>query len=360
MIDAVTHAYPVYAGKSGTAQPRTETGHRQSDDLTCAAANRPLMYQSQVMNQLIKLTTRYAASSASVMVVGESGTGKELFSRLLHSKSDRRSKKFVALNCAAIPEPLLESVLFGHERGAFTGATEKRIGYFEQAHEGTLLLDEVSEIPPTLQAKLLRVIEEQEIRPVGSERTRRLDVRIVATSNRDLSNEIAAGRFRADLFHRLNVLEIQIPPLRERVSDIPTLVVHFVERFRHESTTDVKRITKDAMKRLVEHHWPGNVRELRNVIQRACIVAPSDEITTESLPKWKPPSIELERSSDELTGMTLAEVERRMILASLKRFGGNKKSAAAELGVTSRTLSNKLKLYQELPASCRPSSPFSG
>lgn len=310
------------------------------------------------MNQLVKLASRYAASSASVMIVGESGTGKELFSRLIHTKSDRRSKNFVAVNCAAIPESLLESEIFGHERGAFTGASQKRIGYFEQAHEGTLLLDEISEIPPTLQAKLLRVIEEQEIRPVGSEQTRRLDVRIVATSNRNLSTEIAAGRFRSDLFHRLNVLEIQIPPLRERVSDVPTLVVHFVERFRNESANGVKRITKEAMERLVGYHWPGNVRELRNVIQRACIVSNTDEITVESLPRWNPKSVE--NSTGELVGMTLAEVERQLILASLKRFGGNKKSAAAELGVTARTLSNKLKLYHEEQTSPPSFSSFSG
>ena len=304
------------------------------------------MFQSQEMNALIKLATRYAGSSASVMIVGESGTGKELFSRLIHEKSDRQSQPFIAVNCAAIPETLLESELFGHERGAFTGATQKRIGYFEQADRGTLLLDEISEIPPTLQAKLLRVIEEQEIRPVGSEQTRRLDVRIVATSNRDLTTEVAASRFRGDLFHRLNVLEIRIPPLRDRVADIPTLVVHFVERFRNESDSGLKRITKEAMKRLVEYRWPGNVRELRNVIQRACIVTDDHEITAESLPDWTPPPTD-NHSLDDLLGMKLADVERRLILASLEKFSGNKRAAAAELGVTARTLSNKLKQYQE-------------
>jgi DNA-binding NtrC family response regulator len=348
------HAYSIFRGEQGTDAPKMKSGDGTASAAQCAI-DRPIMHQSRAMNQLVKMATRYAASSASVMIVGESGTGKELFSRLIHSQSGRRSGNFVSVNCAAIPESLLESELFGHERGAFTGATQKRMGHFEQAHEGTLLLDEISEIPVALQAKLLRVIEEQEVRAVGSQQTRKLDVRIVATSNRDLTTEIKAGRFRNDLYHRLNVLEIQIPPLRERVSDIPGLVVHFAERFRSESLTGVKRITKDAMRKLVEYQWPGNVRELRNVIQRACIITDSDEITVDALPEWKPN--DPEDPSAETAGITLAEAERRLILASLNRFGGNKKLAAAELGVTARTLSNKMKLYQEDRPS-RSAQPF--
>lgn len=355
IADTGTPSYPVFPRQTDKAG--AQTNRDSVPQQSSGQESRPLLFQSQTMNQLVELATRYAASSASVMVVGESGTGKELFSRLIHSESNRRSNRFVAVNCAAIPEALLESEIFGHERGAFTGATQKRIGFFEQAHEGTLLLDEVSEIPPSLQAKLLRAIEEQEVRPVGSQETRRLDVRIVATSNRDLTTEIAAGRFRGDLFHRLNVLEVKIPPLRERVADIPTLVVHFIEQFRGESTSGVQRITPAAMNRLVRYQWPGNVRELRNVIQRACIVADSEEITLESLPSWNTQSAE--GSSDDLIGMTLAEAERRLILASLKRFGGSKKLAAAELGVTPRTLSNKLKQYEEEKVSISSFSPTS-
>jgi len=329
--------------------------HEHSGE-SVAAKKKQIAFQSKPMRELVQLATQYAKSSASVMVTGESGTGKELFSRLFHDKSDRAGQKFIAFNCAAVPEQLMESEIFGHERGAFTGAVDKRVGYFEKAHMGTLLLDEISEIPVALQAKLLRVLEEQEIQSLGSERARRIDVRIVATSNRDLKEEVAKGNFRSDLYHRLNVLDLRIPPLRERVTDIPLLVLHFVEMFRGESANEVKRVTKEAMQALCGYHWPGNVRELRNVIHRACVIASSSEICIKSLPSFDaqansdlstdhriPTDDEI---FDSLSGLSLAEVERRLILLCLQKYGGNKKSAAEQLGVTARTLSNKLKLYE--------------
>lgn len=303
-----------------------------------------LAFQSRQMNDLVRLATQFAESSASILITGESGTGKELFSRLIHEKSGRPQNRFFALNCAAVPEALIESEIFGHERGAFTGAHQKRIGYFERADGGTLLLDEISEIPLTLQAKLLRVLEEQEIQPIGSDCVQKVDVRIVATSNRDLKKEVAEGRFRADLYHRLNVLEIGIPPLRERVTDIPLLVLNFIEMFRDESKTGIERITREAMGTLCRYSWPGNVRELRNVIHRACILATDGELTPNTLPELDPPE---KRRDDSLIGLPLADVERRLIMASLRKFQGNKKLAAEELGVTARTLSNKLKTYRD-------------
>ena len=318
-----------------------------------------IAYQSRQMNELIRLATRYADSSASVMITGESGTGKELFSRLLHDKSSRADQKFIAFNCAAVPESLIESEIFGHERGAFTGAVQRRIGYFEKADQGTLLLDEISEIPATLQAKLLRVLEEQEVQPIGADRPRPIDVRIVATSNRDLKTEVANGNFREDLFHRLNVLDLRIPPLRERVTDIPLLVLHFVEMFRNESGHQVVNVTKEAMQSLCSHQWPGNVRELRNVIHRACVVANTSEICLDSLPKFESTCCDSGYETptehqvfNSLAGLTLAEVERRLILMCLQKFDGNKTSAPAQLGVTARTLSNKLKLYRENGLPC--------
>lgn len=309
---------------------------------------RSIAFQSKTMREFHRLATRYARSSASVLITGESGTGKELFSRFIHQNSQRAAAPFVAVNCAAIPESLIESELFGHERGAFTGAGEQRVGYFERANQGTLLLDEISEIPIHIQAKLLRVIEEQEVQPIGANHPRAIDVRLVATTNRDLQQDIKEGRFREDLYHRLNVVELSIPPLRERVTDIPLLVMHFVSLYQNESLSGSISVSKDAMQQLCEYHWPGNVRELRNIIHRACIVADDDVITANSLPQnfdEKPSAESLECNT--LEGLPLADVERKLILACLDKFKGNKRLAAEELGVTARTLSNKLKLYQE-------------
>ncbi|MGB2499920.1 MAG: sigma-54 interaction domain-containing protein, partial [Mariniblastus sp.] len=306
---------------------------------------RNISFQSKIMSEFFELAKLYAKSSATVLVTGESGSGKELFSRLIHQQSDRSEERFIAVNCAAVSESLIESEFFGHEKGAFTGASTGRVGFFEQAQGGTLLLDEISEIPLAMQAKLLRVIEEQEVQPVGSNSARSIDVRIVATTNRDLAVEVAEGRFREDLFHRINVLELDLPPLRDRVSDIPLLVMHFVNLFQSESRTGSLEVDKEAMQWLCQYHWPGNVRELRNVIHRACVIAVDGKIGLNCLAKKKHRA--QRNDVDGLAGLTLAEVERRLILLSLSKFQGNKRLAAEELGVTARTLSNKLKVYSE-------------
>ncbi len=306
----------------------------------------------------MQMLRQFARSSAAVLITGESGTGKELFSRMVHVCSPRSQGPFVAVNCAALSETLFESELFGHARGAFTGAVEERAGYFELADGGTLLLDEISEIPPASQAKLLRAIEQQEVQRVGCRRTRPVDVRIVATSNRDLKREVQQGQFRADLYYRLNVLKLNVPPLRKRRSDIPLLVSHFVERFKREAETRVRGVAPEAMRKLSEYAWPGNVRELRNVIHRACVLCTGERIDVDCLTDMDdgavggdsachyPDPARAVDSLDAFEGMELAEIERIVILSCLRRHGGNKTSAAAELGITSRTLRNKLDRYR--------------
>jgi DNA-binding NtrC family response regulator len=251
------------------------------------------------------------------------------------------------VNCAALSETLIESELFGHERGAFTGASEERVGRFEWAGKGTLLLDEISEIPPSLQAKLLRVLEEEEFQRVGSNRSLPMEARIIATSNRDPLDEVAAGRFREDLYYRLNVLQIHIPPLRERREDIPLLVEHFIRQFGQEGYTGVSAIHPAAMQQLCNYTWPGNVRQLRNMVRRLCILSKVEVIRPDDLPELvaRPQSAS---ASVDFYEMTLRDVERRLIKASLRRFSGNRTAAAQHLGVTPRTLFNRLRQDPEL------------
>jgi DNA-binding NtrC family response regulator len=315
-----------------------------------------IISQTQTIRSLIETTIRVAPSSAAVLITGESGTGKELFSRLVHDASNRSEQPLVTVNCAAMADNLIESELFGHEKGAFTDAVSRRIGRFEVASGGTLLLDEVTEIPLKTQAKLLRAIEENEISRVGSNDTIPTNVRIVATSNRNLSIEVQAKRFRLDLFHRLNVVQINLPPLREHTKDIPLLAQYFLNRFKTECTTEVQGFTRSAMRILCSYHWPGNIRELRNVVHRCCILAHQPLIDKDCLPEF-----ESQSSSNgtqlpaALLEMPLAETERRIILASLKKHG-SKKNAAAALGVTSRTLSNKLRIYAQTDSDPSPGS----
>ncbi len=303
-----------------------------------------LIYQSQLMHQLVEKTRLFAKSSATVLLTGESGTGKELFAKLVHQHSHRASKKFVRVNCAALSDSLIESEFFGHERGAFTGAVERRIGRFEWADGGTLLLDEVSEIPIQLQAKLLRVLEENEFQRVGSNQDQKINVRVVATSNRDLQQAVEEGTFRNDLYHRLNVLKLEIPPLRQRAEDISTLAFRFIKAFSREAAQPITGISKSALRKLGEYSWPGNVRQLRNVIHRACVLANSSLITPDELPEFEQP---VDKIPAWLMDLTLEDVERNLILANLKRFSNNKTQTARHLGVTARTLSNKMKLYRE-------------
>ena len=304
-----------------------------------------LITESPLMRKAIEQARRVALSKAAVLVEGESGTGKELVARLIHQSSPRAAQPFIRVNCAALSEGLVESELFGHEKGAFTGADHEHSGRFERAHHGTLLLDEIGEMPLKLQAKLLRVLEQEEFERVGGDRLLKVDVRIVATTNRNLERECSQGGFRRDLYYRLSGVEIRLPPLRSRPEDIPPLVQHFLARVGHEGLIAVIDIAPRGLELLQACSWPGNVRQLRNVIHRSCILATGNRIRAEDLP-------ELHEVASPIipTGQTLAEIERQIILQTLREVGGNKTAAAQRLGVTTRTLLNKVKRYRELDA----------
>ena len=317
-------------------------------------AARPIITKDAAMLRLLELARSVAASRATVLVSGESGTGKELFARYVHNASPRRGKPFVAVNCAALPETLLESELFGHEKGAFTGAIMRKPGKFELASGGTLLLDEVSEMKPALQAKLLRVLQEGEIDRVGGRTPVPIDVRVVATTNRHLEEMIAQGTFRQDLYYRLNVIPIKLPPLRERPGDIPALVEHFLAKYRRADGKRAEGLAPEAMERLLAAPWPGNVRELENVIERAVLVSGGGLIQAEHLfldeHAQCPPPGDGARPAvaqpPELPLSTLREMEKSMIARSLKETGGNRTHAAKILGISVRTLRNKLNEYR--------------
>ncbi|TVS17405.1 MAG: sigma-54-dependent Fis family transcriptional regulator [Planctomycetaceae bacterium] len=301
-----------------------------------------LVFRSEAMRSIVDQAERFARSSATVLLSGESGTGKELVARLIHENSPRAHQRYVRVNCAALPETLTESELFGHDRGAFTGAMMERVGRFEWADKGTLLLDEISEVSLGTQAKLLRVLEEQELQRIGDNATRTVDVRVIATTNRDLAKEAQHGGFREDLYYRLNVLQIELPPLRDRPEDIPILVRWFLTAFSHESEGRVRDVSPSALHALTKYAWPGNVRQLRNVIHRACILARSQAIQPGDLPEL---SAAEPRVPDEFHDLSLAEIERRVILSCLSRHGGNKSAVARQLGITPRSIANKLKAY---------------
>jgi DNA-binding NtrC family response regulator len=290
---------------------------------------------SAATRDIYQLLERAAQSDATVLVSGESGTGKEVAARTLHRLSRRRAAPFLCVNCAALSAGLLESELFGHEKGAFTGADRMRKGRFELADGGTLLLDEVSEIDPGLQAKLLRVLQERAFERVGSSQTRRADVRVVATTNRDLEAEVEKGRFREDLYYRLNVIPVRMRALRERRDEIPMLAEHFLKKHR-------KSLSKGALNRLSGYAWPGNVRELGNVIERAAVLSPGDEISGEMIAPWLEGPVRTPQAS---VGVALDDVERRVIEENLKANGGNREKTARILGITSRTLRDKLKRW---------------
>ena len=301
---------------------------------------------STVVRDLQAQARHFASSKVSVLIEGESGTGKELIARLIHNCSPRAAHPYVRVNCAALSESLVESELFGHEKGAFTGAVEVRPGRFELANAGTLLLDEVSEMPVQIQAKLLRVLEEEEFERVGGIRTLHCDVRIIATTNRDLEGAVAAGEFRRDLFYRINAVHLHVPPLRQRRDDIGVLASHFFQRYRHEAKTHLQGIGQETLQIMMAYDWPGNVRQLRNAIHRACLLAGGPEICPEDLP----PLSESPLRIAEIQGTTLAEMERQAILHTLLEMGGNKTAVAMRLGITTRTLLNKLNKYRALDA----------
>ncbi len=298
-----------------------------------------LLTNNENMKNLIQLSRSVALSDMTVLILGESGTGKELFARYIHKTSHRSKKQFIAVNCAAIPDNLLESELFGYEKGAFTGALEKKIGKFELAHGGTILLDEIGEMSATLQAKLLRVLQEREIDRVGGKQPVPVDVRVIATTNRDLKKEINEGRFREDLYYRLSAFPIQLPPLRERPEDVLLLSEHFIKKFAEQMNKIVTGFTDEAVELLTTRQWKGNIRELENAIHRSVLIAKKDLIDSDDFM--------LEGNSNQYhpNNGSLKEMEMDLICRTLEETNGNKAKAAKMLGVSVRTIRNKLDEY---------------
>ena len=321
-----------------------------------------MVAKSPAMLEMLRSASRISRSKGTVLITGESGTGKERVAQYIHQNSPRANGPFIRVNCAALTENLLESELFGHERGAFTGAHKSKEGRFELADGGTLLLDEIGEISPALQAKLLRVLEEEEFERVGGTQTIKVDVRVIATTNRDLQQEMKAGHFREDLFYRLNVLPIHMRPLRERSEDIAPLAQHFAEHYATQNGLEAPTFTREALERLTTWTWPGNVRELENVVQRAVVMFRHKTIDSNDLTLAPGPgsgasdaqgavvmsadTVPTEVLGPSLANRTIEEIERVAILATLKATRGNKTEAARRLGLTARTLSNKMKLWR--------------
>lgn len=310
---------------------RKETGSRQ------------IIGTSQAIKDMTSVMAMVAPSDATVLITGESGTGKEMVARLIHENSPRNGNPFVAINCAAISEGLLESELFGHEKGAFTGAAARRNGLFVQADKGTVFMDEIAEMTPQMQAKLLRVIQEREVQRVGGNDYIKIDVRIIAATHQDLNRRVREGLFREDLYYRLNVVNIKVPALRERPDDIPALSSYFLEKFSEKNRKKIVGISADSMKLLMAHEWPGNVRELENTMERAVILATGQYITEKELP----PAISgiEETKFSPGTGLSLDEIEKKAIIMALESSGGNKSEAARKLGINRKTLHKKLRNY---------------
>lgn len=336
------------------------------------STGRELLYQSPEMERIEKLVKRVASTNATVLIEGESGTGKELVSRAIHQNSLRKEKPYIKVNCAAVPENLLESEFFGHEKGSFTGATNRREGRFELANGGTLLLDEVTEISLGLQAKLLRVLQEQEFERVGGNRTIRVDVRVLATTNRDLSKAVEAGEFRQDLYFRLNVVPIKLPALRDRIGEVSFLVAKFLDRFAHKHNKPTPKVSEECLRQLTTYRWPGNVRELQNYTERAVILSepgrdltfddfvslgisstgPSSPVTASPVASGAPASNVENPSLATLTAgsgfPTVADMEKQLIKLALQRTRGHRNDAATMLGINVRTLRNKLHEYGDV------------
>ncbi len=308
-----------------------------------------IVSNSRPMEQALNLVGRVAPSQATVLILGESGTGKELIARAIHYASPRAEKPFIKVNCAALPETLLESELFGHEKGAFTGAVAKRIGRFEQADQGSIFLDEIGDLSLPLQMKLLRVLQEKEFERVGSNQTIKVDVRVIAATNRNLEEAIKKGTFREDLYYRLNVVTITLPPLRERKEDIPLLIEHFLKKYSAQNKKEVVGLSKEAHELLRQYDYPGNVRELENIIERAVVLCPGKIITVNELPlnirEYNLAEFyEKDQQGRSLPKM-LEDIERQMISKALKNNDGVQTRAAAELGISERVLRYKMKKY---------------
>lgn len=309
-----------------------------------------ILGRSKAIRDMLHIVTTVAPTEATVLVSGESGTGKELVARAIHRSSARSGKPLVSMNCAALAENLLESELFGHEKGAFTGADKRREGRFMQADGGTLFLDEIGEMPLLLQAKLLRALQEGEIQRVGSDTPIHVDVRIIAATNRNLQEEVTEKRFREDLYFRLNVINIEVPPLRERREDIPLLAAHFLQKFAARNRKQIKGFSPQALDALLRYDWPGNIRELENAVERAVIMGTGDYISPHELPlalagSALPPENAASGYGNSLAGLPLDEVERRAILETLHDVDENKSEAARKLGITRATLHSKLKKF---------------
>jgi two-component system NtrC family response regulator len=302
------------------------------------------------MAELINLAGRIASSPATVLIQGETGTGKELFARLIHSSSPRGERPFIAVNCAAIPETLLESELFGHEKGAFTGAVQRRIGRFEQAAGGTLFLDEIGELTFPVQVKLLRFLQERELQRVGGNRIIKADVRIVCATHQDLEARVKEGLFREDLYYRIHVVTLKIPPLRERREDIPILVDHFIQRFAGENRKSIQGLSREARDLLMRYDYPGNVRELENIIERAVVISRSDILSIDDLPfdatlASRMADIEADSAQEGALQHAVETIEKQMIRDALEKAAFNQTQAARSLGLSERALRYKLKKY---------------
>jgi len=338
---AINRAHDMIALRSENRRLRAEMQERYKE----------LVGESTAMREIRQLIAEVAPTRSTVMISGESGTGKELIARAVHYQSDRAEMPFVKTNCAALPEGLIESELFGHEKGAFTGADRQKRGRFEMSDGGTILLDEISEITTNMQGKLLRVLQEREFERVGSVTPIQVDVRVLATTNRNLKKAIADGKFREDLFFRLNVIPIEVPPLRERPEDIPPLAEHFIRRYNEETGKDVRGIDDAAMKLFAKYHWPGNVRELENFIERAVVISKNTMLGVKDFPQSLVLGKADDAGGDLRAGMSVHEAEKILILKTLKDQGGNRTRAAELLGINPRTLRNKLHEYGVIESS---------
>jgi two-component system response regulator PilR (NtrC family) len=325
-----------------------------------------LVGRSEEMNKVYQIISKVADSTSTILVIGESGTGKELVAHAIHDQGPRVRHPFIPVNCGAIPESLMESELFGHIKGAFTGAINNRPGLFREADGGTLFLDEIGELPLSLQVKLLRVLQEREVTPVGSNKGVHVHVRVIAATNRDLEAEVAAGRFRQDLFYRLNVISIDVPPLRDRVGDLPLLISHFLVRFASANGKSPHQLSPQAMRVLLDYHYPGNIRELENIIQHAVTMAEGDTIRSKDFPAYLhrpiPPHTENSSKTEEQTDnradtsidffskgvsldVELESYEQNILRAALEKAGGVQKKAAEVLGINYRSLRHRLQKY---------------
>jgi DNA-binding NtrC family response regulator len=340
--------------------PANDSARIDPASLARTAPGDGLVYRDPAMAAIVQRALRIAQSDASVLVRGESGTGKEVIARFIHRNSPRAAGPFVAVNCAAIPEQLLESELFGHERGAFSGAFGQRIGKLEAAQNGTILLDEISEMDRRLQAKLLRAIQEREVDRVGGRAPIRLNVRIIATTNKDLELEVARQTFREDLYFRLNVVAVHVPSLRDRPMDIPALAEHFIEKYRSDGSRVTRQLSQAALAALVAHDWPGNVRELENTIHRALVLTPDAIIGAKALEVGPPvagaPALDPADLVSAFVGRPLHLMERDVIIGTLQMTGGNRTRTASMLGLSIRALRNKISLYSAQGIEVPPST----